>query len=515
MQKYTDVVTSARSGSAIPDASVTVKTHPGAVVATIYSDDGVTTKANPLTTDENGEFSFYAADGDYTLTVSGTGITERTIGPITLLDPNDEDETTLGATDVNFTQSGSGATAETVQDVLRGIGKTPQQFGALADGSNDDTAEIQAAIDAIEAEGGGFLYLPEGTYKISAALTLQDTNNVKIFSHGAILQAAAAFPADYMLKVSHTSPNSGNGISGLLIQGIAFDGDEVAGVLGAISVAHVRAGMFIGLRAVDFPAGGLLAFVSPGASRTTQSTVLGPEVDNCLYGLRFLGDADAGGFVTRTSVYSGRLRGRGTGVAGGIGIQIGDTTETAGDTGTIDVHGTDTAAFEIGVQIFGASTRWGGTSEGDGLSVSVLSGSTKTRIMGSMGNGITDAGSGTRIIGANTHANSYRVSVENALAAGDNNDYALRDETEVLRIPANAGGSTITGIDGGYDGRRLTIINRSGGILTLGHQDTGSAEENRIICNSGGTDLVMPELSTAELIYDGNQTRWWVLSSSG
>jgi hypothetical protein len=56
MQKYTDVVTSARSGAAKPDARVTVKTYPAGVVATIYSDDGVTTQDNPITTDSNGDY---------------------------------------------------------------------------------------------------------------------------------------------------------------------------------------------------------------------------------------------------------------------------------------------------------------------------------------------------------------------------------------------------------------------------------------------------------------------------
>jgi hypothetical protein len=125
MQKYTDVVTSARSGSAIPSASVTVKTSPGGVTATIYSDDGVTTQANPLTTDSNGEFTFYAADGEYTLTVSGTGITERTVGPIILHDPADSDDY-MPSTDVSFTQSGSGAVAETVSAALQRFVHTAQ-----------------------------------------------------------------------------------------------------------------------------------------------------------------------------------------------------------------------------------------------------------------------------------------------------------------------------------------------------------------------------------------------------
>jgi len=46
-------------------------------------------------------------------------------------------------------------------------------YGAVGDDSNDDTAEIQAAIDAAYAAGSGIVYLPQGIYKISATLQLK------------------------------------------------------------------------------------------------------------------------------------------------------------------------------------------------------------------------------------------------------------------------------------------------------------------------------------------------------
>lgn len=48
-----------------------------------------------------------------------------------------------------------------------------QDYGAAGDGVADDAAEIQAAIDAAEAAGGGMVYLPEGTYKTTAAIVLK------------------------------------------------------------------------------------------------------------------------------------------------------------------------------------------------------------------------------------------------------------------------------------------------------------------------------------------------------
>ena len=86
MQKYQDAVVKP-NGDILAGASVLVQTYPGAVTATMYSDDGVTEATNPLTTDSIGNFSFYAADGRYQLVVSGTGLTTRTVTDILLEDP--------------------------------------------------------------------------------------------------------------------------------------------------------------------------------------------------------------------------------------------------------------------------------------------------------------------------------------------------------------------------------------------------------------------------------------------
>ncbi|MEV0895026.1 glycosyl hydrolase family 28-related protein [Promicromonospora sp. NPDC050262] len=52
---------------------------------------------------------------------------------------------------------------------------TPQEFGALADGVNDDTAAIQAAIDAQFERLSKIVWFPPGTYRITAPLVVRDT----------------------------------------------------------------------------------------------------------------------------------------------------------------------------------------------------------------------------------------------------------------------------------------------------------------------------------------------------
>jgi hypothetical protein len=213
MQKYTDVVTSARSGAAKPDARVTVKTYPAGVVATIYSDDGVTTQDNPITTDSNGEFYFYAADGEYTLTVSGTGITERTIGPIILHDPTDADDYML-ATDVSFTPSGTGATAETVQAAFRRF-VFPEMYGAVGDGVTDDSTAWTNALARI-ASGGTLMCSPGATYHFTSQVTVDgpDNSRICIQGYGAEITTAGAISG---LKITGGSSTGGVSIYGLKI----------------------------------------------------------------------------------------------------------------------------------------------------------------------------------------------------------------------------------------------------------------------------------------------------------
>lgn len=58
-----------------------------------------------------------------------------------------------------------------------------KDYGAVGDGSNDDTQSIQDAINY--ASGGGIVFVPHGTYKIRRSLWL--TSNVELRGAGAII----------------------------------------------------------------------------------------------------------------------------------------------------------------------------------------------------------------------------------------------------------------------------------------------------------------------------------------
>jgi hypothetical protein len=87
------------------------------------------------------------------------------------------------ANDISYTLTAAGATAQTVQTKLEQY-ISVKDFGAVGDGVADDTAEIQAAIDAVIASGGGMLYIPAGTYKTTSALTVSDASKINIQGAG-------------------------------------------------------------------------------------------------------------------------------------------------------------------------------------------------------------------------------------------------------------------------------------------------------------------------------------------
>jgi hypothetical protein len=82
----------------------------------------------------------------------------------------------IDSADVSFIQSGTGAVTRTALSKMRDVYNV-RDFGALGNGSHDDTAEIQAAITATPV--GGVLVFPPGNYITSAALQISNSITIQ------------------------------------------------------------------------------------------------------------------------------------------------------------------------------------------------------------------------------------------------------------------------------------------------------------------------------------------------
>jgi hypothetical protein len=93
MQNYFNNVASTLYGSnalvILPYATCTVYLARTSILATLYSDDGITSLANPFIASPIGQISFYAADGRYDLNVFKSGYVPVTIPNNELVDVND------------------------------------------------------------------------------------------------------------------------------------------------------------------------------------------------------------------------------------------------------------------------------------------------------------------------------------------------------------------------------------------------------------------------------------------
>jgi hypothetical protein len=80
------------AGTTESGVTVTVKKAGTAVNATLYADDGITTKSNGFTNDSDGTFEYYAPNGRYDEVYTKTGVTftDDNSKDIILFDPRDD-----------------------------------------------------------------------------------------------------------------------------------------------------------------------------------------------------------------------------------------------------------------------------------------------------------------------------------------------------------------------------------------------------------------------------------------
>jgi hypothetical protein len=89
-----------------------------------------------------------------------------------------------------------------------------KNYGAVGDNATDDTAAIQATINALPAAGGA-VYFPAGTYKITSALTLRNSLTLK--------------GDDSSASVIHQTNTTANGLNGVDILYLGINGLRIVG----------------------------------------------------------------------------------------------------------------------------------------------------------------------------------------------------------------------------------------------------------------------------------------------
>ena len=141
----------------------------------------------------------------------------------------------IDASNILYDEGGIGAVESTVQKKLQ-ESVSVKDFGAIGDGSHDDTTAIQAALTAVSANGGA-VYVPTGTYKIST--TLQISGNTRLYGDG----NSSVITTSSNIQ-SLTGSNTGsNVLYGVNIESIRFDNTfPVSQVAGPVLTATLTNG---------------------------------------------------------------------------------------------------------------------------------------------------------------------------------------------------------------------------------------------------------------------------------
>lgn len=96
-----------------------------------------------------------------------------------------------------------------------------------------------------------------------------------------------------------------------------------------------------------------------------------------------------------------------------------------------------------------------------------------------------------------------------ALAAGNNNNWnpGIAADLSIgrVRMQGHASGSTVTGMTGGTDGRRIILTNILATGVNIPHESGLSTATNRFNMNG---DLFMPSGVSHEFLWDGAIQRW-------
>jgi hypothetical protein len=261
------------------------------------------------------------ATGAVTEAKIGTGaVTSAKILDGTIVDADVNASAGIVASKLAFTQSGTGATARTVDSKLKDV-VSVKDFGATGDGTTNDTAAIQAALDS----GATEVIIPPGTYSItgleiksgSTLRTLRGSGFPVIRLVTGTSRIALLISKSQFLQVEHIEFDS---------SGTKSDGNSTVGIK-AVSKSYMA---FKRLRFTDF---------SLRAMQIQQCVYWELEditINGCTYGLSF--EKNAGVQCTAVTVRGAYISNcsRGIYMDGAVTMQFESCImEYCGETGTV------------------------------------------------------------------------------------------------------------------------------------------------------------------------------------
>ena len=175
------------------------------------------------------------------------------------------------AADISYTPAGTGAVATNVQAKLRQT-VSVKDFGAVGDGTTDDTVAIQAALDS----GAQEVTVPWGTYKITG---LEIKSASVLTSFRGVGTPVLSLVTSSNAKAITISKSQFLTVSGFNItsSGSSSDGNSTRGIY-AESKSFMQ---FNNLRFTNFSLSGF------EAKQVVYFTLTGITVADCLYGISF------------------------------------------------------------------------------------------------------------------------------------------------------------------------------------------------------------------------------------
>ena len=266
-------------------------------LATYTDSSGSTPNTNPVILDSRGEASVWLGSALYKFALqNAAGVPIWTVDNVATFATLADLAASGGSALVGFLQSGTGAEARTVQSKLRDV-YSFDDFGADGNDSTDDTTDLQQAIDAVAALGGGRLMgRPGATYKITSALTLksgvqidlagatikQYTNNTQIFTAPSGTDINGWALTNGTLR--YNTVQDGTATISVTVTGTLTAGDIFTGLTSGATgkVVSVSSGVLTYLAGVGSLVNGESLSVNNQTQATTTSTVTTSKLGRAL-----------------------------------------------------------------------------------------------------------------------------------------------------------------------------------------------------------------------------------------